>query len=237
MKQVNLACVLLLVLAPFATPAQPMLSNEDCDVLEKLVKRHVWLAATEIRIRPAKRSLRLADTGLARRHICRRTPEVTTRAFGEALAALNMSIFREPPNTGDYCSSGDLDQCYPGRMPDQPHLPGTRLAFVYDAWQGVRDAVQAHVKAGSGGVALFSGASLDAALNRSLAESVEGPLHARYRSSKDPACGSRFHMARSGDAAACMRSRSTAQVPASVGPTSRAWRVAFHRPCPRREPE
>lgn len=181
MKQVNLACALLLVLAPFATPAQPVPSNDDCDVLEKLVKQHVWFAATEIRIQPAKRSLRLADTGSASRHVCPRTPEVTTRAFGDALAALGMSIFWEPPNPGDYCWSGDLDQCYPEGRPGQPRLPGARLAFVYDAWQGVRDAVRSHVKAGSGGVAVFSAASLDAALDRSLAESVEGPLHSRYR--------------------------------------------------------
>lgn len=182
MKQVNLACVLLLALAPVAAPAEPMLSNEDCEVLEKLVKRHVWLAATEIRIQPAQRSLRLADTDADARHVCRRTAEVTTRAFGEALAALNMPIFWEPPNPGDYCWSGDLDQCYPRGRPGRTRPWGGKLAFVYDAWQGVRNAVQSQVKPGSGGVAVFSAGSLDVALDRSLAESVEGPLHSRYRS-------------------------------------------------------
>lgn len=182
MNKGYLAIALLLMLAPAVGAAQPLRSNEACAVLDKLVKKHVWLAATQISMERASVSRRPSDIRPATRHACRRTVEVATRAFGEALAALSMPIGWEPPNPGDYCLSHYLSQCYPGPVPGEPALPPGSLAFVYDAWQGVRDAIQAQMpRGGAHGVAVFSPGSLDAALASRLSESVEGPLYSRYR--------------------------------------------------------
>lgn len=179
MHKFCIAAALLVVAVPLAATAQPVLSNEDCAVLDELVRKHVWFAATESRGERPVRALG-AMVGATRRHVCRRTVEVTTRAFTEALASLNLSIGWEPPNPGDYCLSGDFDQCYPSGRPGGRHLPAGRLAFVYDAWQGVRDAVRSHMLPGGADVSVFSAASLDDALAARIGERVEGPLHARY---------------------------------------------------------
>lgn len=183
MIKASFAGAAMLVLAPLSASAQPVLSDESCDLLARLVKQRVHLAATQVSMdRAESSSLRRAiDVAATTRHVCTRTAEITTRAFGEALAALNMQIGWEPPHPGDYCWSGNLDQCYPGLEPGDPRLPANRLAFVYDAWQGVRDAVQSQIPGGAaGGVAVFSVASLDAALASRLGETVEGPLHSSY---------------------------------------------------------
>ncbi|MGH7130202.1 MAG: hypothetical protein ACREIV_16655, partial [Planctomycetaceae bacterium] len=119
---------------------------------------------------------------LARRQWCRNTIEVTTRAFTQALAALNMPVrWNEPRDPGDYCLSGDLSQCYPGPYPGRPTLPPNRLAFVYDAWQGVRNAVASQMPIGTtGNVAAFTTASLSAALSSHLDAAVDGPLYLNY---------------------------------------------------------
>jgi hypothetical protein len=89
-----------------------------------------------------------------------------------------MVIGWEPPDPGDYCLSGDLSQCYPGL--DDPHVPRSGLAFLYETWHGVSSAVQSLMPAGStAGVAVFSEASLDEALASQLDRSVAAPLFAR----------------------------------------------------------
>jgi hypothetical protein len=169
-------CAALLLLAASAAGAQPWLSKEDCDVLAKSVTRHVWLAATEPRLAASARA-GTADLGGTERRICRFPAEVTTRAFGEALAAFNLAIGWEPPDPGDYCLSGDLEQCYPNVAPE-PRVSAGQLAFVYEAWQGVRAAVRSFTPAGSG-AAVFTADALDAALRTELGASVATPLYAR----------------------------------------------------------
>lgn len=167
------------LLAPVPSFAQPWLSNEDCDVLAKAVRQHVWLAATEAKLDQSEPPVATLAIGATDRLVCRRTVETTTRAFRESLGTFNLSIGWEPPNPGDYCLSGDLSQCYPEVGPF-PRIPATRMAFVYEAWHGVRDAVQSLMPHGAtGGVAVFSASSLDAALSARLRQSVQAPLHAR----------------------------------------------------------
>jgi hypothetical protein len=186
MIKASIEAAALLVLAPVAAFARPAAHPDGCAVLASLVKDRVYLAATELSMKrerdlPRSRIVK-GRAAAAPRHVCDRTAEITTRAFGEALAILNMAIGWEPPNPGDYCLSGDLSQCYPGLEPGDPRLPASQIAFVYDAWRGVRDAVRSQMPAGSArGVAVFSTASLDAALALRLGQSVEGPLWSSYR--------------------------------------------------------
>ena len=172
-----LIAALALLLVAAAAGAQPALSDDDCELLAKAVREHVWRAATEAKPRPAVAGPLAAAFG-AERRVCRRTAEVTTRAFTQAFRSFGMVIGWEPPDPGDYCLSGDLSQCYPGL--DDPHVPRSRVAFVYETWHGVSSAVQSLMPAGStAGVAVFSEASLDEALASQLDRSVAAPLFAR----------------------------------------------------------
>lgn len=178
MHRNQLITALALLLAAAAVSAQPRLSNEDCEILAQAVKDHVWRAATEAKLeRAAPRPLAMPLGGSSHR-VCRRTAEVTTRAFTEALALFGLTIGWEPPDPGDYCLSVHREQCYPGV--DDPLVPHARVAFVYEAWLGVRGAVESLMPAGSAGnVAVFSKASLDQALASHLDRSVAAPLYAR----------------------------------------------------------
>ncbi len=177
MSRIPPIAALALLAGAAAAAAQPELSNEDCEVLAKTVREYVWRAATEAKPAPsAVRPLAAAFGG--DRRVCRRTAEVTTRAFTQAFRSFSLAIGWEPPDPGDYCLSGDLSQCYPGL--DDPSVPRSRLAFVYEAWHGVSSAVQSLMPAGSaGGVAVFSEASLEQALAAQLDRSVAAPLFAR----------------------------------------------------------
>lgn len=179
MHRNRFAACLALLLASGISAAQPWHSNEDCEVLARAIEQQVFRAATEARLeRSAPPVARLA-IGATDPPVCRRAVEVTTRAFGDALAAFSLSIEWERPEPGDYCRRGDLDQCYPGVTP-LPRVPATRVAFVYEAWSGVRTAVQGLMPSGSrAGVAVFSASSLESALGRELRRSVNAPLHAR----------------------------------------------------------
>jgi hypothetical protein len=168
--------------------------DDGCEVLTELVRSGVHASATEFAIaRPAARihsSGRRGAVGstLAGRQACANTAEVTTRAFSEALSALSMPVSwnREPPmDRGDYCLSHDLRQCYPSQYPLYAPLGPNQLAFVYDAWKGVRNAVASQMPFGTArGLSQFTPASLDTALSRNLQSSVDGPLYSSYQGSE-----------------------------------------------------
>jgi hypothetical protein len=174
----------LLLLASATSSGQPSRPDDGCAVLRQQVQNGVYAAAMQFEVDRAGLSngRNSLSPSLARKQLCRNTVEATTRAFGEALAALNMRVtWNEPMNPGDYCLSGDLSQCYPGPRPGEPMLPPNRLAFVYDAWQGVRQAVASQMPLGTtSNIAAFTPASLDAALSANLNATVEGPLYSGY---------------------------------------------------------
>jgi hypothetical protein len=184
MAKGTFATAILLALASGATFAQPSRSDDGCGVLQRLVQNGVHAAATQFAVHRV--GLVNGRNGInpsrARRQLCRSTVEATTRAFGEALAALNMSVrWNGPMDPGDYCLSGDLSQCYPGPRAGEPMPPSNQLAFVYDAWKGVRNAVASQMPLGTAsGVSAFTPASLDSALSSNLGETVDGPLHSGY---------------------------------------------------------
>jgi hypothetical protein len=166
-------------------------AGSGCDVLEELVKTSVHAAATEYHGNtPAVRLHSFGRTGsvgsiTVGNHACPNTAEVTTRAFSQALAVLNMPVTwngRGPMDPGDYCLSGDLSQCYPSQYPLHPSLPPHRLAFVFDAWKGVRSAIAAQMPFGTAtGFAHFTSDSLEVALTSNLQSSVDGPLYSNYQ--------------------------------------------------------
>ena len=187
MRKGSLAPLLVLSLLVTDTAAG---GEEGCALLEELVQASVHAAATDFLPAPDSRgparenarhpgAVAEVYSGLL---TCRATVEAVTRAFGRALWGLGMPVaWNFPPHPGDFCWSGNLDHCYPGGAPGVPALPPERLAFVHDAWKGVRQAVAVHMPRGAaGGVASFSESSLAGELSTSLRASVEGPLYLAY---------------------------------------------------------
>lgn len=188
MAKGKIATGVVLLLASISTFAQPGRSDDGCALLGKLVRNSVHLAATQYGLeRPRHRLAGGARAGIAAatpRQVCSNTTEATTRAFRQALAGLNLQIrWNAPMNPGDYCLSADLSQCYPGSESGDRIAPNL-LAFVYDAWNGVRHGVASQMPFGAAsGVSQFTAASLDSALSSSLSRSVDGPLYSSYSNS------------------------------------------------------
>ena len=145
------------LLAVAAAPTLPAHADDGCEVLKERVKARVYASATEFAIdRPAVRVHTFNRGGavgsiISGRQTCGSTIEVTTKAFSESLASLNMPVGwngQSPMDRGDYCLSHDLRQCYPSQSPLFPSLSPNQLAFVHDAWRGVRDAVASQMPYG-----------------------------------------------------------------------------------------
>lgn len=187
----RMAGCLLLAFAAGAE-AQGTGSEDGCTVLGELVEASVRAAATQYELTPAGlegavgarvdgRGGRVAST-VAGRQVCGATVETVTRAFSRGMAALDLSVsWNFPPQPGGYCWSGDLGRCYPSADPMMPGPAPARLAFVYDAWNGVSRAVASRMPRGTGGgLSAYTEASLAEALSLHLARSVHGPLYEAY---------------------------------------------------------
>jgi hypothetical protein len=182
----------LLSIALAAAGGQPARADDGCEVLQELVKMSVHASAVEFRVdrpmqhpRSSERAGAVGST-ISGPQFCGNTAQVTTRAFSQALGALNMPVTWDlgPVTPGDYCLSHDLRQCYPSDHPFLPLLPPNRLAFVYRAWNGVRDAVASQMPFGTAnGLSHFTSGSLDSALSSNLSASVDGPLYSNYPAS------------------------------------------------------
>ena len=184
-----LATAALLAVATAPTVrAQP---DDGCEVLEELVKAGVHTSATEfavdvpaVRVHTVGRGGAVGST-LIGRQACGSTIEVTTKAFSESLASLRMPVGwngQHPMGRGDYCLSHDLRQCYPSQSPLFPSLSPNQLAFVHDAWKGVRDTVASQMPYGpASNLSHFTSGSLESALEKNLRLSVDGPLYSSYR--------------------------------------------------------
>ena len=191
MAKGTFAIVAILATALGAAHTATANAANGCVILEELVRKSVHVSATEYRTdRPATRMPSFGRTGSvgstgSGNQACPNTAEVTTRAFSQALGALNMPITwnrRGPMDRGDYCLSGDLSQCYPSQDPLNPSLPPHQLAFVFDAWKGVRTAVAKQMPFGTAtGLAHFTSDSLEVALTSNLQSSVDGPLYSSYQ--------------------------------------------------------
>ena len=189
MAKGTLATAVLLSVAVASTISAH--AEEGCEALEELVKASVHASATEFSFdRPNARVHAFGRSGavgsiISGRQACGSTIEVTTKAFSESLASLNMPVGwnREPPmDSGDNCLSHDLRQCYPSQSPLFSLLNPNQLAFVHDAWKGVRDAVESQMPYGSASnLSQFTAGSLGSALAKKLGMSLDGPLYSSYQ--------------------------------------------------------
>lgn len=183
MAKGNIAAGFVLLLAASVTLAQPASSDDGCSTLAALVRESVHRAATEHKPElPQKIATGLQARALTYRQGCRRTVEATTGAFTRVLADLGLIIGWHAPHPGDYCWSGDLTRCYPGPAPGDSALPPNQLAFVYDSWKGVQNAIVSHMRQGTAsGASTFTTESLETALWSNLQLTVDGPLYFSYK--------------------------------------------------------
>ncbi len=109
---------------------------------------------------------------------CGRTAAVASAAFRDALAGLGIAVSwgdRGPMQSGDYCLSHDLAQCYPATTELAPLSASQRL-FVHDAWQGVRAGIRQQMPFGTASdITWFRADDLQATLAISLNATVERP--------------------------------------------------------------
>jgi hypothetical protein len=172
-----------------ATSSQTARADDGCDVLKEKVSANVYASATEFsrdnlnRVVDTSGKTGAVGSTLSGGQTCVNTAHATSRGFSEVLADLGMPVMwtGSPMNPGDYCLSHDLSQCYPSQHPLNPSLPPNHVAFIYDAWTGVRKAVTLHMPFGTAtGVSQFTPESLDAVLSSSLKAYVDGPLYSSY---------------------------------------------------------
>lgn len=107
--------------------------------------------------------------------ICNQTARRITTAYSSALRQMNIYVsWGNPPmDSGDYCLSHDLDQCYPDRNPYMPPLSATDRAFVAESWAAVTRAVSANMQAGAfSDVVRFERKTLQRQLRFTLAEAA-----------------------------------------------------------------
>lgn len=165
--------------------------DNGCEVLEELVKASVYASTAKFAAeRPMARASVFGRDGgavgsiLSGRQVCGSTIEVTTRAFSESLASLGMPIGwnrQLPTGRGHSCSGHDLRQCYPLQSPFFSALSPIQLAFVHDAWKGVREAVASQMPYGpASDLSRFTSGSLESALAGNLRTSVGGRLYSSY---------------------------------------------------------
>ena len=177
-----------LLAAAFVTaPGQTAHGDEGCEVLGELVKVSVHTATDSYAdhrstfARSPERSGAVGST-MSGRQLCASAAQVTSRAFGQALATLSISVTwnGKPMDPGDYCRSHDLRECRPSAYPLAPSPSPNQLAFVEHAWEGIRNAVASQMPYGTAsGLAEFTSESLASAISSNL-NSSEVPLYSRH---------------------------------------------------------
>ena len=145
----------------------PVIGVDGCAILAILVYTEV----TQARLAGGSYGLP-ASPGPDEITICSQTTRSVTRAFTSSLQQMNIYVsWGYPPrDTGDYCLSHYLSQCYPDRDRNMPSPGTTETAFVLHSWRAVHDAIRRTMPAVSGSdVARFSQIELRRDIRRSLA--------------------------------------------------------------------
>lgn len=139
---VNVVVVLVVtVLAMSSARAQQMVVGVDgCDILEMLVYTEV----IEAGLRRSRPSGDTVYPGYGDVTICNQTIHAVTSAFTSALREMNAYVSWElhRGNSGEYCQSHFLSQCYPDRNPYMPPPSTTERQFVVDSWSAISGAVR-----------------------------------------------------------------------------------------------
>jgi hypothetical protein len=184
-KRTFAAAFLALLLPAHAAVA---LAEDGCSLLQELVTANLYAAATEFAPDdPPSRTGATERPGastLSGSYSCADTARAASEAFGAVLATLGMPVTWSGSvmNPGNYCFSHDLARCYPSQHPFNPSLPPNHIAFIHDAWTGIRKGVASQMPLGiAADVAQFTPESLDATLASSMKAYVAGPLYSSYQ--------------------------------------------------------
>ena len=160
--------LMTLLMAGNARAQQPVVGVDGCAILALLVYTEV----TEAGYRGARVSGDLVYPGPDEITICNQTTRSVTAAFSSSLRHMNIHVSwgYHPRDSGDYCLSHYLSQCYPDCNSNMPR-PGTMdTAFVLHSWRAVHDAIRRTMPAVSGSdVARFSQSGLRRDIRQSLA--------------------------------------------------------------------
>jgi len=122
-----------------ARAQQPVVGVDGCAILALLVYTEV----TETGYRGPRAPGDLAYPGPDEITICNQTTRSVTAAFSSSLRHMNIHVSwgTFPRDSGDYCLSHFLSQCYPDRNPHMPPLNAAQRRFVAVSWAAIYGAV------------------------------------------------------------------------------------------------
>jgi len=171
---------LLLSLQPQANAAAKRMDTDGCAHLSSTVESAVLRAAGQSGIRASWQpgSNSLFNNGIATEGpaSCDQTTRVTTAAFSAALSKIGMPVGwgYTPPDSGDYCYSHYLDQCYPRLVSGYSASSAKQLSFVNDAWKAVNASVRNFMPFGAAGnFSSFSPGVLNLSVIGAVASNVD----------------------------------------------------------------
>jgi len=171
---------LLILMQPQANAAAKRMDADGCTLLASTIESAVLRAAGRSDVRA---SLQAGDNHLASGGLntegpasCSETTRVTTAAFSAALFKIGMPVGwgYTPPDSGDYCYSHYLDQCYPRLTSGYSASSAKQLSFVSDTWKAVHIGVRNFMPYGtSGNFSRFSPGVLKLSMIGAVASNVD----------------------------------------------------------------
>lgn len=163
------ALTLMILLATGAARAQqPVVGVDGCAILAILVYTEV----TEAGFRGARAPGDSVYPGPGEITICNQTTRSVTAAFSSSLRNMNIYVSwgYHPGDSGDYCLSHFLSQCYPDRNPNMPPLSATQRNFVAASWSAIYGSVsRAMATAPGADISRFDRAGLSYGIRSRLA--------------------------------------------------------------------
>ena len=164
-------------LAPAASFAQPATGNADgCTILAELVYTQVVSSGLS---RPGGFAAVPETLSRDEMTVCHETTRVTSEAFTAALVQMNIYVTWSgyPGNSGDYCYSHYLSQCYPERDPLDAFATIAESVFLRDTWRAVQNTVgQKMTNRLASDTARFNAGEIRSSLHDSLARYTTGTL-------------------------------------------------------------
>lgn len=149
--------IIALLLSMQANAAGKRMEADGCALLASTVESAVLRAAGQASVRESARIGRRVqpDNGIRNAGVasCADTTRVTTTAFAAALSKIGMPVNwgPMPSDSGDYCFSHYLEQCYPRLRSGYSASSAKQLSFVHDSWKAVNISVRYFMPYGSAG--------------------------------------------------------------------------------------
>jgi hypothetical protein len=182
MAKRNFASFLLIAvagitLAPVTSIAQPAVGAADgCTILAELVYAQVVGSGLS---GPGRFAVAPEPLGRDEMTVCHETTRVTSKAFTAALVQMNIYVTwnDDPGDSGDYCASHYLSQCYPDRDPLDTFATMAESVFLHDTWRAVQHTVGRRMPSRfASDTARFSASEIRRSLRDSLAKFTTGTL-------------------------------------------------------------